>query len=353
MGIDVNKLKTLHEEIEKRTQGSAKNWLNAKKIDGSIDVRIMEPLPDMEGIYYLEVPVWWVNGNKLISPKFFGEDCPVEIAIAEAKTAKDPDVLALLSAKDGNMKKVDFKYEYWIPILQFDWRFNKAGNAIADIYDKNGAFDVNLIKSFIVDERVKMFQVGVSLLKSINAVATARGGGDMTESETGFNLNITRTGAGRDTKYGATKQEAMPMPIEFYENQVSPHDILKALMYTNEYMDSVIGEYLWGEERKEETYRFPEIKAALKARFEEEAEAPAKKGARPSRTAAPEQAEQRVTEKETAPTTRGGAAAGSSRGVGAAAGATRTRGAAAGAEEKPARGRGRNIVDDMANVEDK
>jgi len=329
MGLDVNKLNELQEDLEKRSQGSSKNWINVKKIEEPIDIRIMDPLAAMNGIYYIEVPVWWVNRQKLISPKFLGEECVLDAAVKMANTAKDAEITALLYAKENNMPKVSFSYEFWIPVLQFIWDVNKK-QEIINIYDKGDNYDVNKILKFVVDDRVKIMQTGISLLKQINQLATARGGGVMTEILDGFNIQISKSGKGRDTKYAAVKTEAMPMPGIFYEDQISVIDVAKSQIFTNEYLDSVIGEYLYGEEKKEEEYAFPEIRAELEERFKEdeseEKKTPARK--RPGARTAPK-AEPEATEKETPVQGRG-------------------RGAAA----TTARGRGRNIANDMADVGD-
>lgn len=363
-GLDVSKLKQAQEELDKRTQGGTKGWINIRKIEDPIDVRIMDPVKEMDGIYYLEVPVWWVNKQKMISPKFFGEDDVIEKAVEQAKIEGDPDVLKLLNAKVDHMKKIDFQYEYWIPVLQFDWKFDPKTDEIKGIYDADGNYDANAIKKFVVDDRVKMLQIGVSLLKAINKLATARGGGLMTDPVKGFNLTLSKSGEGRKTSYGAVKAEEMPIPIEYYENMISPVDILRAQMYTNKYMDSVVGEYLWGERKLEEEYRFPEVKAELEAALKDEDVPKARSRGRGAETATEDEAAPEKEDAAARPTRgRGTTAAAPTRGRGAAKTEEaetaeeapvrgRGRGAAPAEEEVPKRGRGRNLVDDIAETDE-
>lgn len=345
MGLDTKKLKEVGAELEKRTQGSSKGWFNAKSIDGTADIRIMDPVPEMEGVYFIEVPVWWVNKQKFISPKFLGEECPIERAVEEAKAEKDPDVLALLKAKEGTMPKVDFSYEYWMPILLLEWEFD--GDTIVGIYDGDD-YDPALIDKYIVDGRVKMFQAGISLVKAINTIATARNNGLMTDPVKGFNITCSKTGKGRETKYAALKAENMPMPQKYYDDMVSPMDIVKSLMHTNEYMDSVIGNYLWGEDKLEEEFRFPDIREELTARFKDDGDdSPKPKGKRPSKASEAESEQQETSNEEPAAEASSGRASRGS--TGRASRGSTGRGAAQ--QEAPKRGR-RDIVKDLKDVED-
>ena len=293
-GIDINKLKQAQEELEKRSGGGGKNWIQVNKIEDPIDVRIMEPHPVMDGLYYLEVPVWWINGIRVISPKLVGEADVIEQVIEDAKKSKDSGLKKLLEAtNEHKAKKVQFGYEFWIPVMQFNWEFDSK-ESIKGIYNDKNEVDPELIRKFVADDRVKIMVSKISLLKDINKIITARQGGVMTDPDKGFNLVISKTGKGRDTKYGVIKSDSLPMPLDFYEDpkMINPLQIAQALMHTDEYMDRVIGKYLYNEELPEmsdEFYRYPEIREEMKSRTDdEEEEAPAPRQ-RPGRaaTAAP------------------------------------------------------------------
>jgi len=66
-GLDLGKLKEKEEELKKRGGDGSKNWIQVSKIDKPLDVRILNPLPSMDGVYFVEVPVWWINGKRCIS----------------------------------------------------------------------------------------------------------------------------------------------------------------------------------------------------------------------------------------------------------------------------------------------
>jgi hypothetical protein len=115
----------------------------------------------------------------------------------------------------------------------------------------------------------------------------------MTERLTGFNLILSKTGEKRTTKYFAQKDEIYPMPEEFYTpaKLFDPFELAQSLMYTDEYMDAIIGNYLYGEElpeRSEDSYAYPELREKFKTLLTED-EVPEETAPRqrPGRAAAP------------------------------------------------------------------
>ncbi len=87
-GIDPRKLKNFQKDLEEKSKG-VDNFINASKIDGTIDFRILEPLANMDGLYSLELSVWWVNKKKLICPDIFGERDIVQEVISAAEGQDD------------------------------------------------------------------------------------------------------------------------------------------------------------------------------------------------------------------------------------------------------------------------
>jgi hypothetical protein len=287
MPLNMKALEEAQKELAKK--GGSKGWIQLSKIDKAIDVRIQDPLPAMGGLYFQEIPVWWINNTKIVSPKLFGptEFDPIKDIIEEAKRAKDPDIIALLNAKSANGNpKVSYKPEYWIPILKFNWELD-SNNNIKGIKNDKGEYDTSLIMKFIEDGKWKFLVVGIMALKAINEIATKRGGSMMTDRDKGFNLIISKSGKDRDTKYSAVKDlEVMPMPSSLYteEVMVDPFLVAQSTMYTKEYMEAVIGKYLYNDieipEKSDAIYAYPELRAELKAKFEDEEEAVEPKAAR-------------------------------------------------------------------------
>lgn len=277
MALDVAKLKQAQEELKKRSSGS-QLWITLSKLEAgeALEFRIMDPLPEMEGIYYVEVPVWWINGKRVPSPRLLDPGTPdiIDKVIAEAKLSGDATVNKLLKATGDNKQlKVEMKYEYWIPILKFNWEFG-SDEQIKGIYDDKGKVIVENIRKYVEDDRVKLLVVSIGPLKSINEIATKRGGSSMTEMTTGFNLALTKSGKGRDTKYSTVKSDVLPMPEHYYldANSLNPFLMAKSQLLTDEYMDAIIGNYLYGEEAPEKPdetdYRYPELREQLKHALE-------------------------------------------------------------------------------------
>lgn len=357
MAIDVKALEAAQKDLQKRSGGGAKNWIQLSKIDAPIDVRIADPLPSMNGVYFQEVPIWWINGVRVISPRLFGpqEHDPIKVAIDEARKAKDPDVLKLLNAVgDNGIPKIQERTEFWIPVLKFSWDFDPKKGEIAGIYDDKGNPSTELIKAYIDDYHWKILVAGISALKAINAIATSRGGAKMTECVEGFNLTLSKSGEKKQTKYAALKADALPMPSDLYtpERLVDPFEVAQSLMYTDEYQDQIIGKYLYNEacpEKTDDCYAYPEIREKFKALLtdeEPEEKAPARQ--RPGRVA------QTAPVKETAPVapvaevhvpTRGRASSAP------AAPVVPTRGRAAAPAGRPAGRPGRNLAEDLKAVE--
>lgn len=277
--LNLGKLKEEEVKLNKRGGDGGKNWLQLSKAEEPIDFRILDPLPSMDGLYYVEVPTWWINGKRLISKKLFGpeeRDVVEEMKLeAEEAAKKDKTLAAILAAKKGDIPLIQFKWEYWVPGLQFKWDINKDTLKIEKIFDAKNNFDVELIKKYIVDGRVKIAIANITILKAINVILTNRVYLDMLTPDLGSNIQIKRTGQKRDTKYSVLVTEKMPMPKEFYSEgkMTDPFEVAQSLMYTDAYMELVMGNYLYGDVQipadVDSNYEFPEIRTKLKDKFKE------------------------------------------------------------------------------------
>jgi len=279
-------LEKAQEELNKKSSGS-KNWIQASKLESALDFRVQDPLPQMQGIYYQMVPVWWIDGKRVVSSKLAGpgEVDIVESIIDQAKATKDKGLLALINAQGDKGPKIQYKEEFWIPILKFNWQTDKNG-AIQGITDASGNIDPNLVRGFIEDGVWKILVCGIMTVKAINVVATSRGGLIMTDPTKGFNLILTKTGVKKDTKYTVVKDEVYPMPLDLYAPDVlvDPYEVGMSLMYTEEYKEQIICKYLYNEELPERTeacYAYPEIREKLKALLSEDATDAASTAVRP------------------------------------------------------------------------
>lgn len=263
--IDPQKLKKFQEDLEDRTKTN-KGWINVQKIKEPIDIRILDPHPNLNGLYFLEVIVWWINGKKIISPATFGEPDVIQEIIDEAlMNDQDGQIKKIIKAAGPHGPKLQRRTEYWIPVLKFNWDFDPNTDEIMGITNSRGEYDVKLIDKYIEDQRPKILSCTISLMKEINHEATIRGNLNMFDREKGFNLLIQKIGEGKKTTYKASRTDSMPMPAKYYEINNIPDivNMCKGGMYTDEYMENLICNYIYGDklmELSDEHYRYPEIR---------------------------------------------------------------------------------------------
>lgn len=342
-GLDLTKVNAAEEEIKARNAGAGA-FVRLSKGE-SKDIRILEPTAAMNGLYWIEVPIWWVNGKPLNSPEILEKEGDLIQEIIdeyEALFKKDKAEAAfdkLMKASKGpNQKLIQKQTAFWIPILEFEWKLNDKGTEILGI-TKDNEYDASLIKEFIKGGEAKVFDVRQSLLSSINRqLTTGRKGANFMDQEKGFNLIVSRKGEGRDTKYEAVADEQMPMPAEFYgEGSLDLFKIAKASLHTVKYIEDVLSNYFEGTPLPENPeYRFPELREELKSGSEEEASP-----TRSRRRAATEEAQTEPEANEPASEPEATEAAPKT---------TRSRGAKTEGEAAPTRQRkSRSLTDDVAD----
>jgi hypothetical protein len=189
-------------------------------------------------------------------------------------------------------------------------------------------------------------------MKAINHEATVRGGSVMFDREKGFNLIIEKSGKERSTNYKASKGDYLPMPEKYYTEaeMVDVIAICKAAIFTPDYADMIIGNYLYGEElpdKTDEHYQYPEIRESLKKKSDEAAKKnPPATGRRPRGEAPKEEASRRPATAEDG--TKVDGAEETAAAEPAAEPATPTR---SGSARPPRSGRpGRNVSEDLKDV---
>ena len=284
MPIDQSKLKEFEEDLAEKGNGPS-SFLNASKMDKVQEFRVLDPLPNMDGMYALEVNFWWVGKTKVNTPCVLtGEADQVQIIVDEAKASGDEEMLKLLDKRDKyNKPQLRKQTEYWIPGLAFSWEFD--GDNILGVWNDDDTFNVAAVANYVRDSEPKILTTRIQLMKAINRIATARGGAGMVDQNTGFNLCLGRVEEKGKITYTATKSDIFPMPDQYYgEGTPDIVNICKGSMFTDEYIYRLLGEYLYGEqlaERVESDYRFPEVRAALK---KDAAPTEEKKPSRPQRS---------------------------------------------------------------------
>lgn len=231
----MSKMRGLDKELENRMSGG-QGFFTQKDIKDTVDIRIAPPVDELNGVPYKEVVVWWIDKKKYISPETFGQECPIAKEFDEARESGDESLIKLLDAKDGNMKRIERKTEWWLPILVLK---------LDDPNDVESSYE-------IVDDEWKIAQFGPMLLNQINKVVISRfTQPDPTDRVKGFCIMIQKTGSGMQTKYTAQNwPQPEEMPEDLYTEKSIPNIIKKLQedMEGDDKLRSIARNYLYGEE---------------------------------------------------------------------------------------------------------
>jgi chemotaxis protein histidine kinase CheA len=230
--MDLNAIRKMQQESE---SNSDSDFLYTKEItEEGIDIRIMPPSPRMAGVPCVKVVRYWINKKPYICPSTFGRPSVIKEEIEEAKNDGDPELLDL--CEDKNM--LDTKTEYWWAVLHLD--------AYKDGEQRE--------KPIIIGDKVKIFPTGpmikTALLKVILSKHAQNGTKDgIADRVKGFNVTVSKSGKGKNTEYAAEKwPNAQIMPKHLYENIPDVVKVIEDSIKSDEYLRSVIRNYLYGEE---------------------------------------------------------------------------------------------------------
>lgn len=186
-GLDIEKLRRKLQESKENQQSNHKSqkseitWYRIQ--DGRNVVRLLPPLPDEE--FYVEVYVHYNMGKdgrkQVVCPEHMkGEACPVCEHIRQLEATKDEDNIK-------KAKKMRPKLKYYYRVL--------------------------------ADGEVQVMSTGKMVFEGILGVIVDPDFGDITDSETGRELIITRSGKGIDTKYTVNARPAVNQLAMDYSGQ--------------------------------------------------------------------------------------------------------------------------------------
>ena len=268
MALDIKKLREMQKQINNKAgQGDGILFFSNKLTEEGMDIRLLPPKENMNGVYFLEQTGWWVNGKYYpIDP----DNDVIEEEIEEAKASKKRDLIALVEKKNNGMPVLKKETRYLLPIL-----------VLKAIYND----DEELVSVKVEETRVLVAKATV--LMEINKIVTSKqyqnGTKDgIADRVKGWNITLMKEGKNLDTKYHAIGwTERTEIDEKWYEDKNVP-DLIKidADMRKSEAVTiSVIRNYLYGEplleeggdnEEEEETPKPKKSKAPAKP-------APAKK----------------------------------------------------------------------------
>lgn len=214
MPLDLKALEAANKKLqEERSLGGDLFSASDIKPNTEVDIRILPPPDSLAGLYFLKTVDYKLSQNEWVkSLATFGEECPVEALIAEAKTSDDAGVVKLA-------KQVEQSVKFMVPIIRFT--SDAKGN--------------------IMDGEAVILQCGWSVIKEFNKyLQSPKYQNDcedgLLDRAQGLNFSIERTGSGfGDTRYGV---KPWPKPTDMsdpkwdaiYANVPDPVHVYKNLM---------------------------------------------------------------------------------------------------------------------------
>lgn len=236
MALDFGKLKGLQKELVDRTNLDS-DIVQASKLGEEYDIRVLPPVPELNGVYCLEQIIYWIKGKPYTSLENFGVDCPITQEINAAKLLNDPDLNELLN-DDKQLKK---KGSWLVPCL------------ILEIVWENDGVTPKSMK--VKEGKARALSCGPQLLKAINREATSRSVlPDFTDRVGGTNIIITKEGEGLKTEYSA---RAWPNRTDmsdaaynaFYDptKTLNVVKLVEGFRKSEGYLRGIIRNYLYGE----------------------------------------------------------------------------------------------------------
>lgn len=232
----------INEEAEKMNS-SGGDYFNQSEIkDGSeVTIRVVPPLPSLNGLYYLKQYSIWINGVNYISPKTFGKPCPIIDGVEEIHKGGDDDLKAMI-----DMEGFSIKEDYLLPILLLKPEFK--GNVLKDVE--------------VVDEKIKIFKCTFSVVKGINNIMNSRHYQNdsplgIMDPEIGHNLDISKHIKNKRTNYDVA---GWPKPYAideaYYEEVPDIVEKVQKKIYSYEYLEGVFNNYLYNEDMPDDKLKF-------------------------------------------------------------------------------------------------
>lgn len=234
MGLNMKKLRDMQKEIKSKSEGGGGLFLYSSELPEELDVRILPPKANMNGVYFLEEEGWWVNGQFVL----VGSNDVVKDEIDKAKKSKDEDLIALINRKNKGIPAIKRQIRYMLPILVLDTEYDE---------------DTDEMTKCEVDGQ-KILVAKPTLMREINRIVTARpfqNGTDfgVADRVKGNNIIVGKQGKGLDTEYMAMGwNESTEMNAKWYENLPDILETHEKAKSSPERQRSLIRNYLYGDE---------------------------------------------------------------------------------------------------------
>lgn len=252
MGLDLKKMREQQARIHSAAGGGDdKKFLYAEKLKAE---EYVKPMPDvvgsLNGSYFIEQVVWWINGKMYLSNSTFNQDCVIQEEYDKAKklSERDEDIAELLSKRnDKKAPLIQRQTRFLVPVLHLGMDFD--GEVVNKVHIQDGIVKVFVMKPKLMDDFHR-----VITSKQVNK----KGGWGAMDKDHGSIIQVGREGQGLDTTYYAgffEKVEDDDVYEELTKDSYYTADaipdiwkITKSMQKSDDYLRSVIRNYFYGEE---------------------------------------------------------------------------------------------------------
>lgn len=233
--MDFNALEEVQDDLDKRGGDFEKVKVRrANELTVDLRMRILPPLDNMEGKYFVEKKTWFINSKPYTSPSFIGKRDPIQDEVDLINDGDDQNLKDMI----GYGKGLDDSSEFLLNCVFFD---DDEGEQISQ--DSPGVFGCP-----------------ISMIKSINKIVThprfRKNGNNVTDRIGGMDIYAEKEGVKKKTKYSATPCHAsdFKIPESFYDESKFTDLVkwTKAQIRSEAYLEAVVRNYFYGEEMPED-----------------------------------------------------------------------------------------------------
>lgn len=230
-------------QLGKKVASNNSGFLDASKaLSPNLHVRLMLGHPNMDGTPFFFEEGYWINKQRYVSPKTFGEPCPIEEEVDEARSLGDPAIEELL-----NSRLFSDKPTIMAPVLALD---------VDNQYNVMG----------VKDDEVKILQMGKQLFGGMYGILTSTPQvppSVILDPNEGYNMELTKSGSGMQTEYSA-KIWMKPTEVDesWYAMENIPDivEITRKKLKPEAYLRAVIRNFLYGEDGPQDGQQKPVAK---------------------------------------------------------------------------------------------
>lgn len=233
-GLNINALKEAQQRLDEKDDG----YIYDNKFPSEMDFRLAPPLPHMNGIFFHEEKVWWINKKPYLCPSTFGQHSVLkeEEDMAQARAKNDPQLAALLA----NFRAYSVEKRFRVPGWALDVKRDQH-NVVTDIKMKRPKGNTIICKSTLLKA------INKEVTSVVNYVPDSIYG--ITDPVKGYNLIMGAT-KNKDNKNEFTVSSwKQPTALPGFDQNLIPDVIQQSreMLRNDNFLRRVIRNYFYGE----------------------------------------------------------------------------------------------------------